>query len=61
MTRLRVLELPSEQVGEFYQTPFILILDQMDALPDESAGYAGIKDATGARGILAFTESVDLE
>lgn len=53
--RIRVLELPSEQVGDYYHTPFVLVLDHMpEPLSAEQAQRISesFKAATGARGVL---------
>ena len=31
MARIQILELPSERVGEFYRTPFSIIIDQCES------------------------------
>ncbi|OBA62201.1 hypothetical protein A5780_19275 [Nocardia sp. 852002-20019_SCH5090214] len=60
--RLRILELPAETVGTFSTTPFCLILDNVT--PDDDASIEAqqdnLKAATGARGVLAFANSVEL-
>lgn len=59
MTRIQILELPSEQVGEVYRTPFVLVFDQLDG---DAVGATAdfVKEATGARGVLAFDNRVDV-
>lgn len=31
MARIQILELPSEQVGEFFSTPFVVIIDRLES------------------------------
>lgn len=30
MARIRILELPTKQVGEYYETPFALVIDKVE-------------------------------
>ncbi len=63
--RLRVLELPAEHLGEAMTTPFVLVLDRAtDSLLEAllTPGVApSLKDASGARGVLFFSEEIDLD
>lgn len=62
MARIQILELPVAHVGEASETPFILIIDQVD---DETAADIArwpdnIASRTGARHVLCFSETVDI-
>ena len=39
MARIQILELPSEEVGGVYRTPFALIIDQVETDTTEIRGY----------------------
>lgn len=59
MARIQVLELPAIYRGEDSETPFVLVIDQVDALetfriPEDAT------QRTGARAILVFAETVDI-
>ncbi|MCS5487385.1 hypothetical protein NY588_09625 [Curtobacterium flaccumfaciens pv. beticola] len=72
MARIQVLELPSKSVGEHFETPFVLVIDQvehsevssmegvvrktMDTFIDGEA----IKGATGATSVIVTTETLDV-
>ncbi|MYY79775.1 MULTISPECIES: hypothetical protein [unclassified Streptomyces] len=62
MARIQILELPMVHVGDFSETPFLLIIDQVD---DETAADIArwpddIATRTGARHVLCFRETVDI-
>ena len=52
--RIQILELPAEQEGEYYRTPFVIVVDGLS--PDDRASYeqafTGFKEATGASATL---------
>lgn len=60
--KIQVLELPMEHVGEVTSTPFVLVLSEIDAETAERIGgrVALIREATGARGVLAFEGPVEI-
>ncbi|WP_199552792.1 hypothetical protein [Streptomyces sp. N35] len=61
MARIQILELPAEHHGDDFTTPFILVIDEyeygtgkpIDDLP-------GLKDATGARGVIVTAGRLDV-
>ena len=61
MARIQVLELPSVQVGELYQTRFVLVIDQADpALKDATKAPWKPSSPRPARAVLVFQEKVDV-
>ena len=60
MIRIQVLELPAVQIGDKYETPYVLVLSGVSAQFEEDLSrtdvVAGIKAATGARGLLTFPD-----
>jgi hypothetical protein len=62
MARIQILELPSKQVGEYYETPFAIVIDGYDdtdtpvtpALRDEIAAQ------TGAAGVIFSVVPLDV-
>lgn len=59
MARIQVLELPMVHKGEETETPFALIIDQVDSLetfrvPEDTA------HRLGARAILVFAETITI-
>ncbi len=61
MPRLRVLELPAEHRGEDMTTPFVLVVDQASELNLDRINEAALAEKVGARAVLCFADSVDLE
>lgn len=39
MARIQILELPSQQVGDYYRTPFALVIDQVASETTEVHGH----------------------
>ena len=64
MLKIQVLELPSVHIGENYETPFVLVISgvtaELEADFRDPGVVAGIKAATGARGILTFSEDIEV-
>jgi hypothetical protein len=60
MARIQILELPEVYSGDVSETPFLLILDQVDDAEALQSSMQGAKELSGARGILAFTETVEI-
>lgn len=60
--RIRHFELPSERDAEDrYITPFVIVFDRCpDTVPHLDDLGQHIKEVTGARGVLAFTQEVEL-
>jgi hypothetical protein len=73
--RIQILELPSKQVGEYYETPFAVVIDRCDSEVIRSWGGEteivskrspgalkadDIKDALGAQAVLVFSEDVEI-
>lgn len=59
--RLQVLELPQERDGDVVNTPYLLILSEVEE-PDRIAQFTPEEHArwTGARGMLIFRSAVEL-
>lgn len=60
MARIQILELPTEHHGDNMTTPFLLILDQVEDVEAVRASMSGAKELSGARGILAFEETIEI-
>lgn len=60
MARIQILELPTEHHGDDMVTPFLLILDQVEDAEGISTSMQGAKELSGARGILAFAETIEI-
>lgn len=60
MARIQILELPTEHHGDDTTTPFLLILDQVDDVGSIRKSMDGAKELSGARGILAFEETIEI-
>lgn len=60
MARIQILELPTEHHGDNMVTPFLLILDQVNDVDVLQASLQGARELSGARGILAFEETVEI-
>lgn len=60
MARIQILELPTEHHGDDMTTPFLLILDQVEDAKAISTSMQGAKELSGARGILAFEETIEI-
>lgn len=60
MARIQILELPTEHHGDDMVTPFLLILDQVEDAEALNDNMQGAKELSGARGILAFTETIEI-
>jgi hypothetical protein len=73
MARIQVLELPTKVVGEYAETPFVIVVDQVEVTAEveahdgtvlrhtvEPVDAAAIKDATGAVGVLVHTGTLDV-
>lgn len=60
MARIQILELPTEHHGDDMTTPFLLILDQVEDVEAVRASMNGAKELSGARGILAFEETINI-
>lgn len=60
MARIQILELPTEHHGDNMTTPFLLILDQVEDAEAISTSMQGAKELSGARGILAFEETIEI-
>lgn len=62
--RLRILELPTEHDGDKMTTPFVFVIDRAD---EETLGMDvpgtsnNICELSGARAVLVFKESIDIE
>lgn len=61
--RLRVLALPTQTLGPASHTPFLLVLDRCTPAEGEdlAANAADIREATGAAGVMAFSDDVELD
>lgn len=73
MARIQVLELPSKVDGENVETPFVIVVDQVEVVA-EVQSYGGdtlrhtqepidadaIKRATGALGVIVHTGTLDV-
>lgn len=61
MTRLQILELPTNIVGDYATTPFVLVIDDTGQLDqDEAEAMQNAKDIVGAAGVLVFPEPVEI-
>ncbi|MDQ7877356.1 hypothetical protein Q9R08_05130 [Microbacterium sp. QXD-8] len=60
MARIQVVPLPTQRIGDVEETPFILILDQVDALMSFTAEECvQIEQTTGARAVWCTTSVLD--
>ncbi len=64
MARIQILPLPTQSVGGFEQTPFVIVIDGLssnDALSQlDSATIEYMELATGAAVVLAVNETLDV-
>lgn len=60
MARIKVLELPSQVVGEFVKVPFALIIDQADD-HFEHPSITAFTDAVGAAAVLVTPDTLDID
>lgn len=62
MTRLQILELPTEHHGDDMTTPYLLVIDQVDdATADDLTRWPDdIAKRTGARHVLCFSETIEI-
>ena len=62
MARIQVLELPEKVVGQYVETPFILVIDQVPE--DEILAYdwsrERVKESLGAEGIIVTAGTLDV-
>lgn len=64
MARLRVLELPVVHRGDKMETPFVLVIDQLEDTPmtmSERESWSQLRIDTGAVACIFFEDSLDLE
>ncbi|WP_280331514.1 hypothetical protein [Nocardia wallacei] len=61
--RLRILELPTNYLGQASDTPFCLVFDNAShenmSMIEEMTD--GLKDKVGARAVLVFEDSIELD
>lgn len=60
MARIKILELPSQVVGELVRTPFALIIDQAGG-DFEHPAVTAFKEASGASAILITPDTLDID
>ena len=62
MARLQIVTLPSLTVGSVSQPEYLIVLDEMDdkLVAELIEQTAGIKESTGARGVLAFESTIEV-
>ena len=62
MARLQIVPLPAVTVGDVSQQEFLIVLDEMDetVVAEVIKQTAGIKESTGARGVLAFECTIEV-
>lgn len=62
--KIQVLELPSDRLGEFTSTPFVLVFSGADERQceylSEEATHDALMDTTSAQGVLIFGDD-DIE
>jgi hypothetical protein len=65
MPRLQILPLPDVFVGEASETPFVLVIDQVDeatadAFREDLEKAGNIAEKIGARAVLCFEDTIDI-
>lgn len=65
MARIQILELPMVHVGDATETPFLLVIDQVETGPNgerlmNPSDLEGVCGRIGARHILIFEETIDI-
>jgi hypothetical protein len=65
MSRLQILELPTEHHGDDMITPWVLVIDEAETGPDEGllmkpSDWEGVRAQLGARAVLVFEETVEI-
>jgi len=72
MARLQIVPLPSLTVGAVSQPEFLIVLDEVDdglvntifdrsvSIKENRDRSVSIKEASGARGILVFTSTIEV-
>lgn len=61
--RLRVLALPTQTLGPASYAPFLLVFDRCTPAEGEDLAdnAADIREATGAAGVMVFSDDVELD
>lgn len=61
--RLRVLALPTVTLGDSSATPFLLVFDRSSSADTNTIMEiaAGLKQSTGASGVLVVAEEIELD
>ncbi|MGV9271570.1 hypothetical protein ACWDRR_43790 [Kitasatospora sp. NPDC003701] len=62
MARIQVLELPTRHHGDEVETPFVIILDQLEgsAHHDLTDAASALKEQAGAAAVVAFDGTLDV-
>lgn len=57
--RIQVLPLPAVTVGAFTETPFVLVIDDMDS-EAVAQSFEGLKESVGAKAVLIYDGLLDV-
>jgi len=62
MARLQIVTLPTLTVGAVSSPEYLIVLDEVDGelVKELVKQTAGIKESTGARGVLAFESTIEV-
>lgn len=58
--KLQVVELPEQRLGEAAETPYLIVLSEVDNFDTISEGAKGVKESVGARAVLVFEDPVEV-
>lgn len=65
MARLQIVQLPTIKLGEASAPEYLLVFDQVNEelgaeLFEANGRLGGLRDATGARGVLVFESAIEV-